>query len=133
MLFRILYFRDLYCQFGYLDIPHQFWHVTTVPNNNIQCNFFTVILPKYIREIAEISTRCRHDVRVSESRRDCGDISYILPRLARSHRDCRDLAMMFVGFLNLSEIAARFSTSGRSRLPRSRRDCRNLAMMFESR
>ena len=41
-----------------------------------------------------------------------------------SWRDLSDLVMIFVGFSNLVEFAARFSTS--------RRDCRDLAVKFDS-
>ena len=83
-------------------------------------------------EIVEISPwRSWH----SKSRRDCGEVSSISPRFVEtsprclrnqqmSWRDLSDLTMIFVGFSNLVEFTARFSTS--------RRDWRDLAVKFDS-
>ena len=84
------------------------------------------------RDLAEISPwRSWH----SKSWRDRGEISSISPRFVEasprclrnqqmSWRDLSDLAMIFVGFSNLVEFAARFSTS--------RRDWRDLTVKFDS-
>ena len=98
-----------------------------------------------LAEIAENSPRLprsRRDREISprrswhsKSRRDRGEISSISPRFVEtspwclrnqqmSWRDLSDLAMIFVGFSNLVEFAARFSTS--------RRDWRDLAVKFDS-
>lgn len=55
-------------------------------------------------------------------KKNCKFFTKILPRLTRSHRDCRDCQDLT--FLNLDEMVERF--------PTSHRDCRDLTMMSVS-
>ena len=92
-------------------------------------------LPRTRRDLAEIVEISPWRSWNSKSRRDRGKISSISPRFVEtspwclknqqiSWRDLSDLAMIFVGFSNLAEFAARFSTS--------HRDWRDLAVKFDS-
>ena len=112
----------------------------------IPCKIFTEISQRLARshrdwwdlaEIAEISPGSCHDVCWILNLGKISSISPRLPRLPRfvksspwclwvfeSRWDRWDLAMIFVGFSNLVEFVARFSTS--------RRDWRDLTVKFDS-